>query len=179
MTKFDVSRAVLVAVLLLAPTAQAAAQDGVTAPSETATDDQIGEIIVTAQKRETALQDVPFSVAAASEAQIRNSGASNIVDLSRNFAGLTITDLGPGQSQVAIRGISAGQVVRDQPGVKESVGVYLDESAISVALSVREWAIRQGWGGRPVDHKAAAGILIAALGVLAAHLGYSGAKRAS
>jgi iron complex outermembrane receptor protein len=35
---------------------------------------------------------------------------------------------------VAIRGISAGQVVRDQPGVKESVGVYLDESAISVAL---------------------------------------------
>jgi iron complex outermembrane receptor protein len=49
------------------------------------------------------------------------------VELSRNFAGLTITDLGPGQSQVAIRGISAGQVVRDQPGVKESVGVYLDE----------------------------------------------------
>jgi hypothetical protein len=36
--------------------------------------------------------------------------------------------------------------------------------------SVREWAIRQGWGGRPVDRKAAAGILIAALGMLAAHL---------
>lgn len=97
-------------------------------------DDILAEIIVTAQKRETALQDVPFSVAAAGEEQIRNSGSTNIVDLSRNFAGLTITDLGPGQSQVAIRGISAGQVVRDQPGVKESVGVYLDESAISVAL---------------------------------------------
>ncbi len=94
----------------------------------------LAEIIVTAQKRETALQDVPFSVAAANEQQIRNSGSGNIVELSRNFAGLTITDLGPGQSQVAIRGISAGQVVRDQPGVKESVGVYLDESAISVAL---------------------------------------------
>src|SRR5690606_8058025 len=38
------------------------------------------------------------------------------------------------QSQVAIRGISAGQVVRDQPGVKEQVGVYLDESPISIAL---------------------------------------------
>jgi iron complex outermembrane recepter protein len=92
------------------------------------------EIIVTAQKRATALQDVPFSVGAATEEQIRSSGALNIVDLARNFAGLTITDLGPGQSQVAIRGISAGQVVRDQPGVKESVGMYLDESAISVAL---------------------------------------------
>src|SRR5262249_49381375 len=39
-----------------------------------------------------------------------------------------------GQSQVAIRGISSGQVIRDQPGVKEQVGVYLDESPISVAL---------------------------------------------
>lgn len=96
--------------------------------------DILDTIIVTAQKRETALQDVPFSVAAAGEEQIRNSGSGNIVELSRNFAGLTMTDLGPGQSQVAIRGISAGQVVRDQPGVKESVGVYLDESAISVAL---------------------------------------------
>jgi len=99
-----------------------------------AEEDVLATIIVTAQKRATALQDVPFSVAAANEEQIRNSGSTNIVDLSRNFAGLTITDLGPGQSQVAIRGISAGQVVRDQPGVKESVGVYLDESAISVAL---------------------------------------------
>jgi iron complex outermembrane recepter protein len=92
------------------------------------------QVIVTAQKREAAVQDVPFSVAAASEEQIRSSGASNVVELARNIPGLTITDLGPGQSQVAIRGISAGQVIRDQPGVKESVGVYLDESAISVAL---------------------------------------------
>ncbi|HEY6643908.1 TonB-dependent receptor [Povalibacter sp.] len=94
----------------------------------------IDEIIVTAQKRETALQDVPFSVAAASEQQIRSSGATNVVDLARNFASLAIADLGPGQSQVAIRGISAGQVIRDQPGVKEQVGIYLDESPISIAL---------------------------------------------
>src|SRR5690554_2238463 len=93
----------------------------------------LAEIIVTAQKREVALQDVPFSVAATSEEQIRQSGATNIVDLARNFAGLTIADLGPGQSQVAIRGISAGQVIRDQPGVKEQVGIYLDESPISIA----------------------------------------------
>ncbi len=95
----------------------------------------IDEVVVTAQKRASALQDVPFSVAAATERQIRDSGSTNIVDLSRNIAGLTITDLGPGQSQVAIRGISAGQVVRDLVGgVKESVGVYLDESAISQSL---------------------------------------------
>src|SRR5512134_2791129 len=92
------------------------------------------EIIVTAQKRTESLQDIPFSVAAVTEESIRRSGATNIVELARNVSGLAITDLGPGQSQVAIRGISAGQVVRDQPGVKESVGIYLDESPISVAL---------------------------------------------
>ncbi|MGH8138471.1 MAG: TonB-dependent receptor [Steroidobacteraceae bacterium] len=94
----------------------------------------IEEVVVTAQKRLANLQDVPFSVASTSEEQIRNSGSENIVDLARNIAGLTIADLGPGQSQMAIRGISAGQVIRDQPGVKEQVGVYLDESPISVAL---------------------------------------------
>jgi iron complex outermembrane receptor protein len=95
---------------------------------------QLEEIIVTAQKRAESLQDIPFSVAAVTDESIRRSGSNNIVELARNVSGLTITDLGPGQSQVAIRGISAGQVVRDQPGVKESVGIYLDESPISIAL---------------------------------------------
>ncbi|HXQ64818.1 MAG TPA: TonB-dependent receptor, partial [Steroidobacteraceae bacterium] len=94
----------------------------------------LAEVVVTAQLRSTALQDVPFSVASTSEEQIRNAGAANIVDLARNVAGLTIADLGPGQSQLAIRGISSGQVIRDQPGVKEQVGVYLDDSPISIAL---------------------------------------------
>lgn len=92
------------------------------------------EIIVTAQKRSANLQDVPFSVSATTEAQIRDSGSGNLIDLARNIAGFAIADLGPGQSQMAIRGISSGQVIRDQPGVKEQVGVYLDESPISVAL---------------------------------------------
>jgi iron complex outermembrane receptor protein len=92
------------------------------------------EVIVTAQKRAANLQDVPFSVSATSQDQIRNTGAENLIDLARNVAGLAIADLGPGQSQMAIRGISSGQVIRDQPGLKEQVGVYLDESPISVAL---------------------------------------------
>jgi hypothetical protein len=50
---------------------------------------------------------------------------------------------------------------------------------VGLQRSVREWAIRQGWGGRPVRQEQAQGILIAALGILAAHLGYRAAKRAS
>jgi hypothetical protein len=50
---------------------------------------------------------------------------------------------------------------------------------VGLQRSVREWALRQGWGGRPVRQEQAQGILVAALGVLAAHLGYGEIKHAS
>ena len=92
------------------------------------------EIVVTATLRETSLLEVPFSINAQTEEDIQRSGANTIEDLSRNVAGLAIQNLGPGQSQVSIRGVSAGQIIRDQPGVKEQVGVYLDDSVISLSL---------------------------------------------
>ncbi|MEX0342457.1 MAG: TonB-dependent receptor [Erythrobacter sp.] len=91
-------------------------------------------IIVTATKRDSTIQDVPFSINAQTQEDIQKSGAANLEDISRNVAGLSVQNLGPGQSQVSVRGVSAGQVVRDQPGVKEQVGVYLDESVISLSL---------------------------------------------
>lgn len=94
----------------------------------------IEQIIVTATKRDATIQDIPFSINAQTQADIQKSGAVTLEDLSRSVAGLSIQNLGPGQSQVSIRGVSAGQVVRDQPGVKEQVGVYLDESVISLSL---------------------------------------------
>lgn len=92
------------------------------------------EIIVTATKRDASLQDVPFSINAQTERAIERANASTVEDLSRNVAGLTVQNLGPGQSQVSVRGVSAGQIARDQPGVKEQVGVYLDESVVSLSL---------------------------------------------
>jgi hypothetical protein len=50
---------------------------------------------------------------------------------------------------------------------------------LGLQRSVREWAIRQGWRGRPVRQEQAQGILVAALGMLVAYLGYGAAKRAS
>jgi hypothetical protein len=40
--------------------------------------------------------------------------------------------------------------------------------------SIREWAIRPVWGGRPVRIEQAQGILVATLGVLARYYGYGG-----
>lgn len=115
------------AVALLAPAGAALAQDGQDVTS-------LDEIIVTGTKRDSTIQDVPFSINAQTEEDIQRSGAVTLEDLSRNVAGLSIQNLGPGQSQVSVRGVSAGQVVRDQPGVKEQVGVYLDESVVSLSL---------------------------------------------
>jgi hypothetical protein len=38
--------------------------------------------------------------------------------------------------------------------------------------SIREWAMRQGWGGRPLHVQQAQGIAMAALDLLARHFGY-------
>jgi hypothetical protein len=46
---------------------------------------------------------------------------------------------------------------------------------VGLQRSVREWAMRQGWGGRSVRQEQAEGILVAALGVLAAHFGHQAA----
>lgn len=108
------------------------AQGSVAQDAADETDENV--IIVTATKRDANLQDIPFSINAQTADDIEKTGATTLEDLSRNVAGLTVQNLGPGQSQVSIRGVSAGQIVRDQPGVKEQVGVYLDESVISLSL---------------------------------------------
>jgi iron complex outermembrane receptor protein len=92
------------------------------------------EVTVTARKREETLQEVPFSIVAPTEEILRERGVQTLEEISGNIAGFTVQNLGPGQSQVAMRGVSAGQIVRDQPGVKEQVGIYLDESVISLSL---------------------------------------------
>ena len=124
-----VSRAILAAGVSLGTLLAAGA-----APAQETASAEGDEIIVTATKRSSSIKDVPFSINAQTERDIERTGAGNLEELSRNVAGVTIQNLGPGQSQVSIRGVSAGQVVRDQPGVKEQVGVYLDESVISLSL---------------------------------------------
>ena len=91
-------------------------------------------VTVTAMLREQQLKDVPFSVAAPTAQALITRGADNIETVAANVAGFSVQNLGPGQSQPAIRGASSGQIARDQPGVKEDVGAYLDEAPVSLSL---------------------------------------------
>ncbi|MEK6768750.1 MAG: TonB-dependent receptor, partial [Gemmatimonadota bacterium] len=94
----------------------------------------LAPITVTAMLREQTLIEVPFSIAAPTEEVLRARGADNIEAVAANVAGFNVQNLGPGQSQIAMRGTSSGQIARDQPGVKEQVGAYLDDAAISLSL---------------------------------------------
>jgi iron complex outermembrane receptor protein len=94
----------------------------------------LNAVTVTATLREQELKDVPFSIAAPTASELRSLGATNIEDIAITQAGFSVQNLGPGQSQVAMRGTSSGQTARDQPGVKEEVGAYLDDVPISMSL---------------------------------------------
>ena len=91
-------------------------------------------LTVTATLREQLLQDVPFSIAAPTADMLRERGVDELEGIAANVAGFSVQNLGPGQSKVSMRGASAGQIARDQPGVKEQVGVYLDDAVISLSL---------------------------------------------
>jgi iron complex outermembrane recepter protein len=92
------------------------------------------QVTVTAQKRESTVHDTPFSIVADTQEELQQNGITTFEELAANTANVSVQNLGPGQSQVSIRGVSSGQIARDQPGPKEEVGTYLDESPISFLL---------------------------------------------
>ena len=121
--------------IVLGAGAAAAQSDAGAAKSSSVSDIQLlEEVVVTATRRTETVMDVPFSVNVQDEADIQRLNTFNLENLSRNIAGLNIQNLGPGQTVVNIRGVSSGQIVRDQPGVKEQVGIYLDDTPIAISL---------------------------------------------
>lgn len=95
-------------------------------------DRQLGEVIVTAQKRAQNVQDVPISITALSGETLAAAGASKFEDYALGVPGLSAVNLGPGQTQLSMRGVSQGAVGRDQPQNRETVGIYIDEMPVAV-----------------------------------------------
>ncbi len=81
----------------------------------------IEEIIVTAQKREENLQDVPISISAFSSATLDAKGIVDLKDLSRATPGLTITSTA-GYTVTYLRGVGSDAFLLADP----SVALYVD-----------------------------------------------------
>ncbi len=87
--------------------------------------EQLGEVLVTAQKTSERLQDVPISVSALDQSAITSLGITDIEDITRLTPGLDYT-VGPGGQQiVSIRGVVSTFGTA-------TTGIYIDDTPIQV-----------------------------------------------
>jgi outer membrane receptor protein involved in Fe transport len=87
----------------------------------------VERVVVTATKRQEMAQDVPNSIAVVTGRRLESYGIASSEDLTSQVAGLTATNLGPGEDKLFVRGLTDSVL----PGLSESiVGVYLDDARI-------------------------------------------------
>lgn len=123
-THVRTSMALLLASTALTLAMPAAAQD---APEE-ATEDE--GIIVTANKREQNLQDVPAAVTALGNEALDQLQVNELQDAVKFLPSVTIQQGGPGFAQVYFRGVASGENANHSASLP-TVGTYLDEMPIT------------------------------------------------
>ncbi|WP_309503121.1 MULTISPECIES: TonB-dependent receptor domain-containing protein [Sphingomonas] len=102
------------------------------APQQAATGGNaaIGDIIVTAQKREESLQNVPISVQAMGTQKLEQLNISDFNDYTKLLPSVAFQTIVPGATTVYIRGVASGGD-GNHSGSLPSVGFYLDEQPIT------------------------------------------------
>ena len=109
------------------PMQAAMAQDAATQADETTAEGDettLSSIVVTAQKREEQLQNVPISIIVASAQLLQDTGSRDIKELQLMVPGLTVTSTSNEALTTArIRGIGT---VGDNTGLESSVGIVID-----------------------------------------------------
>ena len=90
----------------------------------------VGELIVTAQKREENIQNVAASVQALGTTKLQQMHVQNFNDYIKFLPSVSYQSLGPGYSNVYMRGVAADNQ-SNHSGSLPSVGTYLDEQPIT------------------------------------------------
>ena len=122
---------VLIAVAALAGTTDIAEAADVGAPADAgpAADDasisdaDIGEVVVSARRRQEKAEDVPIPIAALSGADLDASGQSRLESLNEHLPSTNIEFTNPRQTSIAVRGLGNNPA---DDGLESSVGVYMD-----------------------------------------------------
>ena len=95
------------------------------------------EIIVTAQKREQALADIPMSITVLTGDALQRQQADNFQDLVAMIPGFSLTTSQRGATRITLRGINTG-------GVASTVGVYVDDVPFGSSTGLANGAILSG-----------------------------------
>ena len=86
---------------------------------------QLEEVIVTAQKRQQTLQDVPVSVAVIGSDDLQKTVTNNFNDLAKITSGIALTGGQDGFGKIIrIRGVGTNAFV---PSIRPAVGIFLNE----------------------------------------------------
>lgn len=88
------------------------------------------EIIVTAQKREQNLQEVPISIKVLDAQTLENLNIMRFDDYVRHMPNVSYQSAGPSQAQIYMRGVSDGGD-GNFSGTNPSVALYLDEQPVT------------------------------------------------
>lgn len=92
----------------------------------------LDEVIVTAQKREQSLQEVPISVQALSTLKLTELNVKKFDDYANLLPSVSFVNVRPGFAQVYMRGVaSAGDGDANHSGSLPLVGTYLDEQPVT------------------------------------------------
>jgi len=110
--------------VLVSPAAAQSASQPVT-PAAGSAQKGLEEIVVTAQRREERLQDVPVSVTALGPAELARRQVVDINALTRNAPAITFstTPYNKNDLVLSIRGVAPGGIL---PNVDQAVGLYVD-----------------------------------------------------
>jgi outer membrane receptor protein involved in Fe transport len=124
--------AVLLASTAIGGTGTALAQQRAPAPSPAASSssNQVEEVIVTAQKREESLQNVPESVQAIPTVRLEQMHIGSFNDYAGLLPSLSYTTVGPGFERMNFRGVSAADNGNHSASLP-TVGIYLDEQPVT------------------------------------------------
>src|ERR1700734_1924488 len=99
--------------------------------------DALATIVVTAEKREEPLKDVPMSVTALGGDSLDKLQARDFSDYAALVPGLSITSSQPGLTRLTLRGQNSG-------GVGSTVAVYMDESPFGSSTALLNGSIITG-----------------------------------
>ena len=100
------------------------------APAAFAQDASVEELVVTAQKREENIQDVPMAVTAFSTKKLEELQVNSFNDYAKFLPSVAFQSTTPGFSTVYMRGVASGGD-GNHSGSLPSVGTYLDEAPVT------------------------------------------------
>lgn len=130
----------LVGTALACSFASAGSAQTATPAAASSTDTNIGEVIVTAQKRAQNLQNVPLAVQAVSATQLAAAGVKDFNDLSRIAPSLIVRPAeNPVNASISMRGVGTFAFAI---GVEPSVAVVMDD--VPVTFQARAFADMTG-----------------------------------